>query len=534
MRINSIEITNFRGFKAFSLVLEGTSAILVSENAAGKTSLLAAVAKALGKDRGVLREDFTDLALPIEIKVTLLGFERSDQIRFPRELSFGGPTPSLCIGFKATWDAAEEDIESVCGFPDHGWKPASRAQREALPLLWLPSFRDPPKLLQFAMNRGFFGRLLAARKLDVAVDAAAQSVTAALEAFIADRSVESLLAQLRTGLARLLPGVDARAFSLGMHASGSHVELLREFEVLLSHYGPHLPLGRQSNGLAQVAVFVAAFELVSSDPKTVLLVDEPEISLHPQAQRAVSSALRALPNQSLLATHSSSVLDRADLRSVVRLSMVADSVRASRATNLSDAEATRLTRFVNPLTAEACFARKVIFVEGYSDRVLLLRLASRQNRDLDAEGVTIVSLDGGGAIGTFLALFGSLGLGLPVFGLCDEDKEAQWISEVQKTDSTISDRSSMERAGFFVCVRDLEHELVRALGVPGAENVIANERMQAKLESFRKQPQQRARSADEQLRAFFHQDNIRWAVPLADAIDLQAIPRPLNELLAKF
>src|SRR6266542_902946 len=143
MVIDSIEIANFRGLKSFSLELDGGSVLLVSENGAGKTSLLVAIAKALGKDRGAAYSDFFDSSLPIEIVVTLSGFDRADQATFPKELSFSGRTPALRIGFRAEWNAAEEEAQTTCGFPDHGWKAASREQRNAMRVVWLPAFRDP-------------------------------------------------------------------------------------------------------------------------------------------------------------------------------------------------------------------------------------------------------------------------------------------------------------------------------------------------------------------------------------------------------
>jgi hypothetical protein len=39
----------------------------------------------------------------------------------------------------------------------------------------------------------------------------------------------------------------------------------------------------QSSGVAQFSVFVFAMKLAAHDPRTTLLVQEPEISLHPQA-----------------------------------------------------------------------------------------------------------------------------------------------------------------------------------------------------------------------------------------------------------
>jgi len=384
-----------------------------------------------------------------------------------------------------------------------------------------------------AASRGFWERLLSSLSIEPAIQAAINDVGTALQTFAAAEEMARLLGTLRAALSGLIPQVDTNAFTLGFHGSTSERDLLREFEVLLSHGGPSLPVQKQSNGLIQLAVFVFALAVIEGDPKAILLVDEPEVSLHPQAQRSLSGAFRRLPNQSIIATHSPSILDRADLRTVVRLYRCPGGITAARATGLSEQEAVRLARFVNPLTAEACFARKVVLVEGYSDRVALLHLATRLKRDLDAEGITIIAMDGGSGLGTYLRLFGSTGLKLHVTGMCDEDKEAQWLSELQKAGFSITDRASMQAAGFVVCVKDLEQEFVKALGLAGAQSVIANEGKAGAFAAFQKQPAHGVVPLDEQLRRYFQKDKIRWAVPLMEAINLKAIPRPLNELVLK-
>src|SRR5206468_5227560 len=106
---------------------------------------------------------------------------------------------------------------------------------------------------------------------------------------------------------------------------------------------------------------------------------------------ALTGVLRGHSNQSLIATHSSNVLDRADPRTIVRLARN-PAVEAIHASTLSDSDAKWLQRFANAQTAEAFFARKVVLVEGYSDRLALLTLARRKQRDVDAEGITVLSL----------------------------------------------------------------------------------------------------------------------------------------------
>ncbi len=191
MVIDSVEIANFRSFKTFSLKLDGDSVFLVSENAAGKTSLLLAITKALGRDRTATLADFADSEKPIEIVLTLSSFDRVDQASFPKELSFTGTVPSLRIGFRAEWNASEEEANSLCGFPDHDWKTATREQRDALRIVWLPAYRDPVRLLQLAATRGFWSKLFASMYIDPAIATAVSEVDSALRKFAARRTLHA-------------------------------------------------------------------------------------------------------------------------------------------------------------------------------------------------------------------------------------------------------------------------------------------------------------------------------------------------------
>ena len=93
----------------------------------------------------------------------------------------------------------------------------------------------------------------------------------------------------------------------------------------------------------------------------------------------------------------------------------------------------------------------------------------------------------------------------------------------------------MERLGFYVCVADLEDELIRALGPASVEAVLD---CQGDLRSFRtlqKQPSWRGQRIERQLRRFMGSGarrKIRYARFLVDALDLTQVPRPLDGVLA--
>lgn len=93
----------------------------------------------------------------------------------------------------------------------------------------------------------------------------------------------------------------------------------------------------------------------------------------------------------------------------------------------------------------------------------------------------------------------------------------------------------MERLGFYVCVVDLEDELIRALGASLVEGIIDS---QGELDSFRtlqKQPAWRGQRIEAQLWRFMGsagRRKIRYARFLVDALDLAQVPRPLHRTLA--
>ena len=181
-------------------------------------------------------------------------------------------------------------------------------------------------------------------------------------------------------------------------------------------------------------------------------------------------------------------------------------------------------------------ATTVVLVEGASDQAALEALAERRGRELGAEGVSIVPIGGAQAIGSFLDRFGPRGLDVRLAGLCDAGEEGDFRRGLERaglgTDLT---RAEMEALGFYVCVVDLEDELIRSLGTAAVERVVD---AQGDLRSFRtlqKQPAQQGRTQEEQLRRFLGTRGgrkIQYARLLVEALDLSRVPRPLDRVLA--
>jgi hypothetical protein len=180
--------------------------------------------------------------------------------------------------------------------------------------------------------------------------------------------------------------------------------------------------------------------------------------------------------------------------------------------------------------------RAVVLVEGTSDQFAVEALARRRGRNLDAEGISVVPIGGAQAIGRFLNRFGPQGLDLRLAGLCDAAEEADFRRALERaglgTDLT---RSEMERLGFYVCVVDLEDEIIRALGAAAVEKLVDAQGHLGSFRTLQKQPAWQGRPKEEQLRRFMGSGGsrkIRYARLLVDALDLDNVPRPLDGVLA--
>ena len=181
-------------------------------------------------------------------------------------------------------------------------------------------------------------------------------------------------------------------------------------------------------------------------------------------------------------------------------------------------------------------ASTVVLVEGSSDQAALEALASRHGRDLVAEGVSILPIGGATNVGHYLDLLGPRGLGIQLAGLCDVGEEGDFRHGLERTGvgSNLT-REGMEALGFFVCVLDLEDELIRSLGAASVEQVVDDQGDLGSFHIFQKQPAQRDRTVEAQLRRFMGTRSgrkINYARLLVEALDLTQVPRPLDGVLA--
>jgi hypothetical protein len=155
----------------------------------------------------------------------------------------------------------------------------------------------------------------------------------------------------------------------------------------------------------------------------------------------------------------------------------------------------------------------VVLVEGITDRIALEAVAQRLGLDLGE--TEIVPIGGAQAIRRASTQF----QGERLAGLCDVGEE-RWFRRV------LGDAT-------YVCVEDLEDELIRALGSDRVQEVVG---AQGELDTFRNVQNQlfwRGRPVEAQLRRWLQNGDRRHRYPprLVEAMEPHEIPAPLVGVL---
>lgn len=199
------------------------------------------------------------------------------------------------------------------------------------------------------------------------------------------------------------------------------------------------------------------------------IFEEPELYLHPQAQRELYSSLKQLSqngNQVLLSTHSSSFLDLEMHKSIciVYKKTVAEGTKHLQCTAdlfaaIDDKKRFNMTYWINPDRGELFFAKKVILVEGPTDKTIIPYLAKSLN--IFRYDYTIIDCGGKDNIPMYIHLLNSFQL--PHVVVYDIDHQAhknqQAIDSADVATAGITARLNPAFGSSIALNNDIEEEI---------------------------------------------------------------------------
>jgi predicted ATP-dependent endonuclease of OLD family len=524
MRIARVHIEHFRSIKAVDFE-PGSLCVLIGENNAGKSNILRALSLLLGEswptERSFSDDDFHGLDTTKDIVIQAFFEDETEVWRNQHKMKVAGIELRCHAYLKKTGTKQRGDLKveyqcinakgEPCKYPAEPKKfqgqwmelRVSGDLREQTPLIYVDVLRNYDR--HNAGNRwSILRRLLNdvnvefandTRLIPVTLPDGSKSKMTRRQAF--ERAVKDAYTYLRTDtfvkLEELVAkntleqmGVLPSEGGVSLHFEShdpSHV--YRALELYIDEMGIESPAGEVGSGL-QSAIVVGIFRTYEEMKKggAIFVVEEPEVFLHPQKARYFAGVLTRLAdqgNQVMLSTHSPVFvqLDRPESVAVVR--RTADKgtwVRKPAKVDLAATErqALRLMTEFDAQRNELFFAKRVMFVEGMTEKMALPLAFRALGVDVNREGVSIVECGGKTKVPLFIRV--AAALEIPYVVLADDDireikeewgetrrrqeeernrKHRQWNSELAK----LADADRL-----FFLKPDFEHEL----GLPESED----------------------------------------------------------------
>ncbi|WP_084191576.1 ATP-dependent nuclease [Algiphilus aromaticivorans] len=157
----------------------------------------------------------------------------------------------------------------------------------------------------------------------------------------------------------------------------------------------------------QSLVIIALYRLLASlrDCSLMVGVEEPEINLHPQAQRQLFSALKRATGtkmQLLFTTHSPVLVDQVSHEDLILVRKVEEAKRGFKTVvnQISDSffedhglQEERYYNFHSQRNSDFLFSRFVVMCEGSIDAAIVRQLLEQNSVDLELQGVTVLNMN---------------------------------------------------------------------------------------------------------------------------------------------
>jgi predicted ATPase len=228
-------------------------------------------------------------------------------------------------------------------------------------------------------------------------------------------AIEKLVQDAVPGIGRLQSPLNSNQTFVGFRPSG--------------HNTRPIALDQMGGGIEQL--LMVALVLLTTDRDHPIFLEEPESHLHPGAQRFLLDRLRADGRQVVVATHSPAFIDLVRPSAIFRTTL-----KSGRTTIEPAADPKRLGDLLSDIGArnsDVLLSDAVLFVEGPTDRDILLAWSDTLGRSLAAYGVSVLPMGGGGARGAKARanVLESISAGAPIPHLFVLDRDERSSRELE-------------------------------------------------------------------------------------------------------
>jgi predicted ATPase len=238
----------------------------------------------------------------------------------------------------------------------------------------------------------------------------------------------NLVARLASFSVEQRKAFDSLSKELLPEVSSWKIELSRgqNFVLYETQAGAHHAADLFGDGMA--SLFRVSLAIVDSSPDHIIVIDEPELSLHPQAQKSLASVLSryASDRQIVITSHSPYFVSWSDLSRGARAYRLTQTKEGISVGNLSETTISDLKglmsdwqkpNLLDAVSREIFFADEVVYLEGQEDVGLLRKFS--EDRGLPPLSAFGYGAGGFGNIKYFLMM--AKDLGIPAAAVYDGD-----------------------------------------------------------------------------------------------------------------
>jgi hypothetical protein len=195
----------------------------------------------------------------------------------------------------------------------------------------------------------------------------------------------------------------------------------------------------------------------------LLLVEEPELYLRPQAQRYLYRLLRKFAlvgNQAIYSTHSPAFLNVSRFDELVFVERLPETgTRALQPESFSPDEDFRVMTEFDAARSELFLARAVVLVEGLTEKLVLPFVFSALGYDVDREAISVIECGGKPNIPLFARICRAAGIPFVVVHDSDRRSSGRLVAAERALNALIAETADEER----VIVLDPDFEAVSGL-----------------------------------------------------------------------
>lgn len=415
MWISKITIKNFRkvpGDQSLSIELKEGLNLIIGENNIGKTTIIDAISLCLSygnpeKSVWLKKDDFHDKTKPIEIILEFSGLNSSQEATFLEALVLNKKGNNHRLKFEFNFEMKDDRIYPRIKCGELGLTSNPYDLLKFLNSMYLQALRD----VNLEFQPGYRSRLGKIVKRRFPKD------TKSFEDIFNTANEEALKYQGKKNPVKELEGeTNVNIERLSLKGDNNEIQLNfveQEFTRILTNIvmkTKQKGLDIRTNGLgynnliyiSTILTELKVEEIISPHTFNCLLIEEPEAHLHPQLQALLLEFLQTEYKniQVILTSHSptiTSVINFDNLNLLVKKGQTTQSVLIKN-TKLEGRNKNFLKRYLDVTKSQLFFARKIIFVEGITEAILMKAfwnyIYDKPDDKFDRQGIEVVNIQG--------------------------------------------------------------------------------------------------------------------------------------------